>query len=362
MKIVNFGSSYQIYPNNINTYDQLPAATYNLCFSQQTGFSLAQTETVTVSEKSYGSFTRRIDKVLSTYEDIQRNLGVILSGDKGIGKSFFAKRLSKAAIDTGLPVIIVDRYIPGIANFLNSIDQRCLILFDEFDKTFVNDSGESNSMNDPQTEMLTLFDGINIGEKLFVITCNNIWTLNSYLLNRPGRFHYHFRFTYPTAEEVREYLNDHTTNCEEEIENVACFSARVHLTYDCLRAIAYELNTGETFQSALEYLNIIATDTQEYNVKFTFSDNTAWSNVLCVRNNQSYDIYDDEIPDNICHWRISDKGISVSFSPADITFSPAGKLFIPLEKIKVKNDEDCSLKIVSCDILTKAADTYTYRV
>ena len=59
---------------------------------------------------------------------------MILSGHKGIGKSLFAKLLSIEAIRNGIPVIIADKYIPGIAAYIESIDQRVMVLFDEFDK------------------------------------------------------------------------------------------------------------------------------------------------------------------------------------------------------------------------------------
>lgn len=71
-------------------------------------------------------------------------------------------------------MIIVDCPIPGISNFLSSIEQEVVIIFDEFEKTFArNDDG------DPQVELLSLFDGVDDGKKLFVITCNDTKRLTS---------------------------------------------------------------------------------------------------------------------------------------------------------------------------------------
>ena len=114
------------------------------------------------------------------------------------------------AIQNGYPLIIVNTYIPGIADFLSQIDQEIVVLLDEFDKTFNGGKDNSNNAKDPQTEMLTLFDGINSGKKMFIVTCNDLRGLNDYLVNRPGRFHYHFRFEYPQAEEIREYMQSYT--------------------------------------------------------------------------------------------------------------------------------------------------------
>lgn len=43
-----------------------------------------------------------------------------------------------------------------------------MILFDEFDKTFGSIKA-ADGMADPQTEMLTLFDGLSQGKKMFVM-------------------------------------------------------------------------------------------------------------------------------------------------------------------------------------------------
>ena len=53
-----------------------------------------------------------------------------------------------------------------------------MVLFDEFDKTF--STNDRNNAGDPQTEMLTLFDGLSTGKKLFIITCNELKNLNDY--------------------------------------------------------------------------------------------------------------------------------------------------------------------------------------
>ena len=87
--------------------------------------------------------TERIEKVLRSYAETDGNLGVILSGAKGIGKSLFAKLITARAVTDGLPVIMVNQYEPGLPQFLASIEQRCLVLFDEFDKNFYAHGGAS---------------------------------------------------------------------------------------------------------------------------------------------------------------------------------------------------------------------------
>lgn len=252
--IVESGKRYRIFNNAITTYDQLPPKTYRVDYDPETRiFSLLEAHDFEIPEtKIYGQHLDKVKKVLNSMDKMNRNLGVILSGDKGIGKSLFSKCLGLKARKKGIPVILVNEYHEGIANFLEEIEQTVMILFDEYDKTF--DEKKHNC----QAEMLSLFDGVSAGKKLFVITCNEIQSLSQYLINRPGRFHYHFRFLYPTADEIRDYMEDKLDKqYYDEIENVIAFSVRMNLNYDCLRSIAFELNNGLKFQEAINDLNII---------------------------------------------------------------------------------------------------------
>jgi hypothetical protein len=254
MHIVESGKRYRIFNNAITTYDQLPPKTYRVDYDPDTRtFSLLEAHDFEIPEtKIYGQHLDKVKKVLNSMDKMNRNLGVILSGDKGIGKSLFSKCLGLKARKKGIPVILVNEYHEGIANFLEEIEQTVMILFDEYDKTF--DEKKHNC----QAEMLSLFDGVSAGKKLFVITCNEIQSLSQYLINRPGRFHYHFRFLYPTADEIRDYMEDKLDKqYYDEIENVIAFSVRMNLNYDCLRSIAFELNNGLKFQEAINDLNII---------------------------------------------------------------------------------------------------------
>lgn len=254
MHIVESGKRYRIFNNAITTYDQLPPKTYRVDYDPETRiFSLLEAHDFEIPEtKIYGQHLDKVKKVLNSMDKMNRNLGVILSGDKGIGKSLFSKCLGLKARKKGIPVILVNEYHEGIANFLEEIEQTVMILFDEYDKTF--DEKKHNC----QAEMLSLFDGVSAGKKLFVITCNEIQSLSQYLINRPGRFHYHFRFLYPTADEIRDYMEDKLDKqYYDEIENVIAFSVRMNLNYDCLRSIAFKLNNGLKFQEAINDLNII---------------------------------------------------------------------------------------------------------
>ncbi|WQZ49365.1 hypothetical protein Z3_49 [Bacillus phage Z3] len=269
MKIVNFGSTFKIYGDDLKTYDQLPAATYKVDLHPMQGFSLEKIDNFESKEqKIYGSHAEKIEKVLRSYDKFERSLGLILSGNKGMGKSMFVQLIAEAVVARGIPVIMVTKAYPGIADFIEEINQEVLVVFDEFEKMFNprNDKAES------QDNLLGLFDGTSQKKRMYAITVNDLYKVNEFMLSRPGRFHYHIRFDYPTASEIEIYLRDKIDpKYYGQIKHVVSFANRVKLNYDSLRAIAFELNEGYTFRSAIGDLNILATDSQRYDVKVTLN-------------------------------------------------------------------------------------------
>ncbi|AXQ67841.1 P-loop NTPase superfamily protein [Bacillus phage Kioshi] len=270
MKIVNFGSTFKIYGDDLKTFDQLPAATYKVDFHPMQGFSLEKIDNFESKEqKIYGSHQDKIDKVLRSYGKFERSLGIILSGHKGMGKSMFVQLIAEAVVAKGIPVIMVTKAYPGIADFIEEIDQEALVVFDEFEKMF----NPRNDKAETQDNLLGLFDGTSQKKRMYAITVNDLYKVNEFMLSRPGRFHYHIRFDYPTATEIEIYLRDKIEpKYYGQIKQVVSFANRVKLNYDSLRAIAFELNEGYPFRAAIGDLNILATDSQRYDVKVTLGN------------------------------------------------------------------------------------------
>ena len=133
MKVINTGNDFHIYDDNMKTYDAFPAQMYKICFTQMGGFYCEKFHDVEINEKIYGVSEEKAAKSISAFERSNKNVGIILSGPKGIGKSITAKIIVNQAIEKGYPVFVVDTYIPGIASYIDSIAQECVILFDEFE-------------------------------------------------------------------------------------------------------------------------------------------------------------------------------------------------------------------------------------
>lgn len=337
MRAINSGNTYHIYDNSVKLYNGLPAQIYGINFNPMTGFSLYQHEDIEIGEKIYGVHESKVLKVISSFKSFARSLGVILSGDKGIGKSLFAKILCKKAVAEGYPVVICDTCYPGIGQFIDSIDQECVILFDEFDKTFKKSNDDDKF--DAQAAMLSLFDGVSMNKKLFCVTCNDIGKLNDFLVNRPGRFHYHFRFEYPNQQEIETYMRDHLSEDRYgEIDKVVNFARKVDLNYDCLRAISYELMHCDTFEEAIADLNIIKPNAgQRCKLYVIFADGSSFCET------HYFDTFSDEkeeiyIGDNS---PAESEYMTLEFVPSEAVYSEQhGGFYLPANRMTVKNN-DC---------------------
>lgn len=323
MKIIQSGDTYNLYDDSIKTYDMLPPGTYTVEYDDRSNSCyLRDHAEILVTEKAYGVQDEKVEKVLDAFDRFERSLGIILSGDKGIGKTMFAKKLCVKAKECGIPVILVEKFYPGLVRFIEKFDQECIVLFDEFDKTFTADNDcdddYDNDEKDGQARLLSLFDGTSGGKKLFIVTCNDLYGLNDCLLNRPGRFHYHFRFEYPSDSKIEEYMTEKLhEKYHGEIPNVIAFAKKAKLNYDCLRAIAFELNLGEKFQDAILDLNIINTDDIEYDITLYFENGKK-----LYRKRISLDLFDeDEDFEWISFYNNAGKfGASLKFNKAMIEY------------------------------------------
>ena len=115
------------------------------------------------------------------------------------------------------------------------------------------------------------------------------------------------------------------------------FSNKIDLNYDCLRAIAFELNQGETFESAIKDLNIINNTYETYDVSLHFKDGTIlkqhFVRIDMFDHTDECCIYFDEIDDQ--------PSVTVKFNTADVIYDQnANKEYITADKFKLSIDKN----------------------
>lgn len=180
--------------------------------------------------KIYGLETRLIDRVKKTYTHTTGNMGVLLNGLKGTGKTVSTKLICNALEQ---PVIIIgENYGNGGHAWLNSIPQNITLFIDEYEKIY--DDGSS---------LLTIMDGAENSEyrRMFLMTTNRL-NVNENMLDRPTRVLYLQSFGNLSTKVVFEILNDCVIH-KELIEETAMFISSLSIiTVDIVKAICREVN------------------------------------------------------------------------------------------------------------------------
>jgi len=266
--IVKDERNYQVIAGNaISVLDALPPSIYEVYYQRDAGFSLNETEQAfNATSKLYGEVESITCKVLSTFEKVEGNIGALFTGPKGVGKSLTVRNICREAIKKELPVILVKKYFSNISQFIETINQPSVIVFDEFEKIYPSRRQSDQNDLESQESFLNLFDSTLAGKKLFLLTCNDWFDLSQFLLNRPGRIHYHFRYHSLTADEISAYCTDNLIGERHVLIPEICASgARIPgFSYDMLRSMVFELNNYDcNLDEARKTLNI---NTQEYSV------------------------------------------------------------------------------------------------
>lgn len=243
----------------VDIRDNLPAGFYKLEAAPMRGFYLDKADYNTAHGKIYGKSDMIASHVADAYEKSDRSLGVLFSGGKGLGKSLTTRLIIEKLMNRH-PVIIINKYIDGMFDFLEPI-KNVVYLFDEFEKTMrgnVNEQSSNNNATTKQDQILTFLDGTASGtHNLFLFTVNEKRELNDNLLSRPGRIRYHYQFESCDADTIKNYCKDNLKKPELESEIVDTLTATRYVSLDIVRALVDEVNTYDvTVSDAMNYLNI----------------------------------------------------------------------------------------------------------
>jgi hypothetical protein len=288
----------------MDLHDHLPVGTYTVKFDKMAGcFYLEQIEGFEIKGKIYGDTKRHATRILNTFNDRTASTGVMLTGEKGSGKTLLAKMLSLDAQANGVPTIVINAPWCGeeFNGFMQMIEQPTVILFDEFEKVYDREQQEA---------MLTLLDGVYPSKKLFVITCNDKWRVNEHMRNRPGRIFYMMDYKGLEQDFIIEYCEDNL-KAKEHIQTICRIASMFdQFNFDMLKAMVEEMNRyGETPQQVMKMLNAKPEFSGEARYKVTLQpkgleipdgmlETTEWvGNPLTNRINLDYKVEDNETED-----------------------------------------------------------------
>jgi len=259
------GSTVHVFNmNEETTLDVLPPKVYTVQFSQMQGYYLSITkDQLELPPKIYGDTPARVTKCLDTYRDRDTSTGILLTGDKGTGKTLLMSLLANEVISTlELPVLLIKDAYAGsqFTSFIESIGE-CALVFDEFGKMYSSHDRHNNENDVPQKSLLSLMDGVDKTKRMFILTENSELDINDFMLNRPSRIYYHFRYRKLDEGSVIGYCGDHNVS-EDVTKDIIDLARRSKIfSFDMLKSIVEEhLRFGGAVEDVTTDLNI---DTRE---------------------------------------------------------------------------------------------------
>jgi hypothetical protein len=249
---------YRLTDSNVESFDLLPKGTYLTKYDAPNNvYYLELTEDFTMPSKIYGNSDLLSDRYVRTFSDGNKNMGILLTGLKGTGKSLTAKL---TALKSNIPVILITEEFTGeeFKSFLNSIKQQVVVFIDEFEKVYTED--------DTQQSLLSLLDGIFEGKKMFIFTSNMRDRINQYMLNRPGRIRYLVEYDSLEESVINDVIEDTLIDKSQIIGLIDVLDVLGMVSMDILVSLINEMNKyNETAKEAVKYLNVRA-EKSDYSV------------------------------------------------------------------------------------------------
>jgi len=291
--ILRDGEVYHLF-GNVIIEDKLPIGVYELKFGPKGEVALQKVDDIHMPDKAYSNDKNFIEHVLTEWETLKTgNLGVLMEGKKGLGKSFTANRIAKEA---GVIVLKITHQVSNTVDlfgFLDKIEQDYVLQIDEFEKIFpdkyaYDDDGDRLDVGDKaiisQKDFLSYLDPGGVLKKIktmFLFTANG--NINQYLKNRPSRVRYYREYHKISDEVINEIISDLLVDekfKQDLLENVDVKDLNV----DVLIQIINEVNKHQKpYSSFKEFFNYKSEERVSYLVEIVDKDN----NVLDVIN-ESY--------------------------------------------------------------------------
>lgn len=254
MNIIKNNNTYRFY-NATEIINELEMATY-IYGEDKFGSYLEKVETSPFPEKIYSNDANFIEHVMFTWNTTKENVGILLQGLKGLGKSFTANILSQKV---NLPIIKINNSLSknsDIIGFLNGIGQDHVIYIDEFEKIFpIKNDSENDCLS--QEAFLSYLDGSSASKyrKMFIITTND--AVNKFFINRPSRIRYVKNYVKLETNIIREIIEDKLIN-KDFLDDLIYNVDATTLNIDNLIKIIEEINVhNKPYSTFKDYFNYI---------------------------------------------------------------------------------------------------------
>lgn len=263
-------NSVQVYANeSIKISSNLEPHVYNIKQNPKTmEFFLEKGENFTPFKKIYGNCNELKTKIINTFISREKSTGIILNGNKGSGKTLLAKEICIECNRIGYPVILVnDNYEDpnGLNIFIQSIGVPCVILMDEFEKVFDEES---------QEYILSILDGVYSHKTLFILTSNDVSKINVNLINRPGRIFYYISYEGIDENTIKQYCNENLNNKNEINSIIKLHNIIQNMNFDQLVSIVEEMNRyNQSLLETIKYMNIKVEESDTYEISAYKGDN-----------------------------------------------------------------------------------------
>lgn len=270
MNILKDNGRYRFF-NSLTIDKELPVKNYIFDYDSFGNCFLRDAEDFKFPEKVYDVNAEMRSDIIKAFNAYDKNLGVLLTGAKGQGKSLNAKLLCK---EINLPVIIVNKSIPKDVNFVeffNGIKQNYCMFIDEFEKLFAN-KGQSNENVDyhEQDVFLSFMDGVLTNEHkvMFLLTTNE--TVNEYFINRPSRVKFLQEYN-ELPEELFNQITDDRLNNSKYKSDLEDSISLINMNIDLLISIIDDINLFDKPFS--EFKDIYNYRLQQYKYEMNFINN-----------------------------------------------------------------------------------------
>lgn len=239
--------------------DKLPAAVYKLQFNDMIGrFYLTMvSEKFEFPYKLYNTENEFVARVKKTWDNTNGNMGILMNGIKGTGKTVTAEQICN---NMNQPVIIVTQNYKGLTNFLNDFQQDITVFIDEYDKIF-----------ERSNNLLTVMDGVlkTSARILFLMTTNNEW-VETNMLQRPSRIRYIKQYGDLPLKVIMEIVDDMLIQTHHRKRTIEMIANLPIITMDLVKSVIQEVNIHDedpfTFK---EFFNVNGeNDDKRFNVYY----------------------------------------------------------------------------------------------